>query len=788
MADDLFLTNKQSQDYENIPLILAYCEESEGKEAINRCESGKSYSFLRENYLGCMNNHSKNQQAMPDSKKLEERLKELTCLYRISSLDEKELSAGDMLEKSVNYLADAVQFPNHCFVEIWYAGKEYKNDLSGSSSTNIHSVAFTSKTQQIKITLHYVANGTTPDNNLVFLKEEQAMLDAVCKQLASKLNWIEAKNQLELHRLTQNRSYLNANIGSWEYDVEKNRVHLSEVLITLLETEDRFELSPDELIKFIATEKERKRFVEEVKEAINSKSSFNIELIANTGTGKKVWMKIVGEPRFEDNLCIKLFGTVQKIQRRKQIEKALSQRNHFIETALENLPIGIAINSISDGKRQLMNQKFSEVYGWPEKEITDVDTFFEKVYPNKEYREKISKRIREDMESGDVSRMNWEGIQITQKTGEKRIINAKNIPVFQQDLMISTVTDVTEKFRAEEQLKANERRFKALVQDGSDLIAILNLNGEFTYVSPTSTMILGIPPKNAIGEKMINFVHEDDQKMIIDIMNDLPRRRRFNIKQVRFKSVENNFKWLEASVTNLLHEPSVKGFVINAHDITERIHYQNEIKKALAEKEVLLSEIHHRVKNNLAVISGMMQLQLYDEINPSVQEKLNDGMLRIQTMANIHELLYNNKSFAKLSFRDIIHRLANNVTAAMSGNKEIDLKIDSDSVDLNINQAIPCSLIINEVLTNIFKHAFKNREKGKIEISIDTKERKVDLVISDDGIGLPDDFNLDDNQSLGKNIIKILSEQLDADFKLYNSGNGTTFELHFEADDIPFIH
>src|SRR6056297_844740 len=725
---------------------------------------------------------------MPDSKKLEERVKELTCLYRISSLDEKELSARDMLDKSVNYLADAVQFPNHCFVEIWYAGKEYKNDLPGFSSTNIHSVAFTSKTQQIKISLQYVADRKTLDNNLVFLKEEQAMLDAVCKQLASKLNWIEAKKQLDLQRLTQNRSYLNANIGSWEYDLEKNRVHLSEVLITLLETEEGLELSPDELINFIATEKERNRFVEEVKEAINSKESFNIELIANTGTGKKVWMKIVGEPRFEDNLCKKLFGTVQKIQRRKQIEKALSQRNHFIETALENLPIGIAINSISDGKRHLMTQKFSEVYGWPEKEITDVDTFFEKVYPNKVYREKITKRIREDMESGDVSRMSWEGIEVTQKSGEKRIVNAKNIPVYQQNLMISTVTDVTEKFRAEKKLKENERRFKALVQDGSDLIAILNLSGEFTYVSPTSTMVLGIEPENAIGKKMIDFVHEDDQKMIKDIMKNLPRRRRFIIKQVRFKSGESTFKWLEASVTNLLHELSVNGFVINAHDITERIHHQNEIKKALAEKEVLLSEIHHRVKNNLAVISGMMQLQLYDESNPALQEKLNDGMLRIQTMANIHELLYSTKSFAKLSFRDIIEKLAHNITAAMSGNKEVDLKIESELVVLNINQAIPCSLIINEVLTNIFKHAFKKKVTGKITISIHQKQRKVDLIISDDGVGLPDDFNLGDNQSLGKNIIKILSEQLDADFKLYNSGNGTTFELHFKADDIPFIN
>jgi len=265
-------------------------------------------------------------------------------------------------------------------------------------------------------------------------------------------------------------------------------------------------------------------------------------------------------------------------------------------------------------------------------------------------------------------------------------------------------------------------------------------------------------------------------------MNNLPRRRRFYIKQVQFMSGKRNFKWLEASVTNLLHDPSIEGFVINAHDITERISHQNEIKKALTEKEVLLSEIHHRVKNNLAVISGMMQLQLYDESNPAVQEKLNDGMLRIQTMANIHELLYNTKSFAKLSFEDIIQKLANNVTAAMSGNREIDLKIDSDPVELNINQAIPCSLIINEVLTNIFKHAFENKARGEIDISIHQKGRNVDLVISDDGVGLPEDFNLDDNRSLGKNIIKILSEQLAASIDLFNNGNGTTFELHFKAE------
>jgi two-component sensor histidine kinase len=194
------------------------------------------------------------------------------------------------------------------------------------------------------------------------------------------------------------------------------------------------------------------------------------------------------------------------------------------------------------------------------------------------------------------------------------------------------------------------------------------------------------------------------------------------------------------------------------------------------------------VKNNLAVISGMMQLQLYDEPNPDVQAKLNDGMLRIQTMANIHELLYSTKSFAKLTFKDIIQKLAHNVKGTLSHNKLIGLKIESAAIDLNINQAIPCSLIINEVLTNIFKHAFKNRPKGEIFISITQKENRAKLTIRDNGVGLPENFDLNDNQSLGKNIIKILSEQLEADFKLFNNGNGTTFELQFEADDIPVIN
>lgn len=725
---------------------------------------------------------------MPDSKKLNERVKELKCLFNISSLNEKELTEHEILREAVSYLTEAVRFPSNCIAIVIFEGEEYSNGKASVSNSSIYSEFGTTGNGKLEITLFYYSQGKVQDEELVFLQEEQALLDAVCRQLASKINYIRTKKELRNKQLTQNRSYLNANIGSWEYDFRKEKLYLSGVLRTLLGLGEGVDMVPADLLQLISDEKDRENFMAEVQKAIDLQKPFNTELYVNTGKADQRWMKIVGEPQFKDGQCVKIFGTVQNIQRRKQIEKILNQRNQFIETAIDHLPIGIAINTISDGKNLLMNQKFSEIYGWSEEELSDVETFFEKVYPDNEYREKVSKRILEDIGSGDPGRMSWKGMEITRKSGEKSIVNAKNIPVYDQDLMISSVTDVTKQFRYEEQLRANERRFKALVQDGSDLIAILNLKGEFTYVSPTSTRTLGIKPVNAIGKKMIDFIHEDDRDMIEKIMNDLPVRRRFHVSQVRFKSRENDFKWLEASVTNMLQDPSVEGFVINAHDITERINQQNEIKRALAEKEVLLAEIHHRVKNNLAVISGMMQLQLYEETNPDLHSKLNDGMLRIQTMANIHELLYNTKSFAKLSFESIIKKLAFNVKAAMSRDKKISLSVESDAIELNINQAIPCSLIINEVLTNIFKHAFKGLKKGEILISIYKKEEIVDLIISDNGVGLPDSFDLKDNKSLGKNIIKILSEQLEADFKLFNNGNGTTFELHFEADDIPVIN
>lgn len=168
------------------------------------------------------------------------------------------------------------------------------------------------------------------------------------------------------------------------------------------------------------------------------------------------------------------------LREQRRLEEEKEQQTRFIQTALIHLPIGVAINRMDTGERTFVNPKFEEIYGWPEEELTSVDTFFQLVFPDPSYRKEISSRILADIESGDPDRMAWHGITITTKSGENRIVSAVNIPVPEQGLMISTVQDITESHEA-----------SALLQKSKDELELLNINlvrsnkelEEFAYVA-----------------------------------------------------------------------------------------------------------------------------------------------------------------------------------------------------------------------------------------------------------------------------------------------------------------
>ena len=191
-------------------------------------------------------------------------------------------------------------------------------------------------------------------------------------------------------------------------------------------------------------------------------------------------------------------------------ERELRRQNILMRAVMENAPIGFAVNRISDGQGFLVADKFKEIYGVAGTDTDSVEKFFEAVYIDPAQREKMRARILADMGSGDPSRMKWENIPITTRTGEKKVITAMNIPVIEHDLMVSTVQDVTERWKAEQALRESEERFRGYVENASDIVYELSPDGVFTYVSPNWQDSMGEPASQAIGKSFVPYVHPDD--------------------------------------------------------------------------------------------------------------------------------------------------------------------------------------------------------------------------------------------------------------------------------------
>uniref|UniRef100_UPI0030EE8C5C PAS domain S-box protein n=1 Tax=Emticicia oligotrophica TaxID=312279 RepID=UPI0030EE8C5C len=207
--------------------------------------------------------------------------------------------------------------------------------------------------------------------------------------------------------------------------------------------------------------------------AFNRESEIDIEIRIIVGKGIKTlqWIHIRGKEVIDEiGRVIALEGTIQNITEKKKIQIDLQERNSFIETALENLPIGISVDKIDDGVNTLINKKFEEIYGWSKESLIDRSTFFEKVFPNEAYRTRVLEQFKSDMSSGDLSRMGWEGVQITTQKGEQKVVRVTNIPVPEQNLIISTVIDDTERVKAEKKLILSNERYNLVTQATSDAI------------------------------------------------------------------------------------------------------------------------------------------------------------------------------------------------------------------------------------------------------------------------------------------------------------------------------
>jgi PAS domain S-box-containing protein len=222
-----------------------------------------------------------------------------------------------------------------------------------------------------------------------------------------------------------------------------------------------------------------------------------------------------------------------------------------------------------------------------------------------------------------------------------------------------------------------------------------------------------------------------------------------------------------------------------ASDISTLKEAEQKISDSLREKNVLLAEIHHRVKNNLAVISGLIEMQVWSIEEEESKTILRDSQLRIQSIALVHEKLYQTDNFAEIKISEYIRELVEGISESFSNpNAEIKKSFACEDIKMNINQAIPFSLLLNETVVNAFKHGFKGRKKGELKIHLSQKGEDITLMVSDDGVGLPSPDAAANSKSLGMKLIETLTSQLEGEFELKDNPDsaGVSFKIVFPTD------
>lgn len=454
------------------------------------------------------------------------------------------------------------------------------------------------------------------------------------------------------------------------------------------------------------------------------------------------------------------------------------QQEEEMQLLFESAPEIIAIAG-PDDRFVRVNPAFCEMMGYSEEELTTTP-FEEFIHPEdlkdtrKEYEETIT---------GERQAENFVNRWRT-KDGSYRWISWSSSDVYNKDgYVFSFGRDVTA-------LREAERRSAQTLERIGDAFFAVDDDWIVTYWNREAERVLQKPKEEIIG-KHLWTEYEDavDLEFYTQYHKAVEEQETVHFEEF-YPPLEI---WFEVSAY-----PSDTGLSVYFRDITERKNYEESLKelnreleehaeelaRSNNEKETLLMEIHHRVKNNLAVVSGMMQLQAFNEENERLGRKLMDSVSRIKAMASIHDLLYRSKSYSRLNLGDNIRKLVSDLVETFHGNAEIDVRFELEPVNLNINQAIPCSLVVNEVVTNALKHAFEEGRFGSVQVEISEKKERVFLRVEDNGRGMPDDFEAGDINSLGMRLINTLAAQLEADYSYNSMEQGTRFTMEFEKAEV----
>jgi PAS domain S-box-containing protein len=481
----------------------------------------------------------------------------------------------------------------------------------------------------------------------------------------------------------------------------------------------------------------------------------------------------------------RIVGLAEDITAQKEIQEALRRERDLTGSLMETSPVGITVVS-TDGQIIFANRRAEEIlglekekikkrsYNAPEWKITDFDgkPFPDENLPFVRVRNKLKPVF-------DVRHaIRWPDGRIVNLS-----INAAPIMddhgIFQG--MVASIEDISDRIRGENALRESEERFRNIVQSSPMGMHMYRLEpGDrlvFTGANPAADTILGVDNSMFVGKTI-----EEAFPPLAD--TEVPEAyRKVCSEGEPWYSEQINYQHGKISGAFEVHafQTAPNTMAVMFLDITTRLQAEEHIKESLAVKETLLKEIHHRVKNNLQVISGLLDLQTHHVVEEKYRKVFKESQNRVLAMALIHQELYRDEDMANINFGEFLRKLVQTLINSYTVKQDV-IKVEYDLEDISmvIDTAIPCGLIINELVTNSLKHAFPEGQMGTIRITFKTiGERNYELAVEDDGIGLPENVDIKKTKTLGLQLVTTLGEQLHTDV-VVGREKGTSFTFRFQ--------
>ena len=327
-------------------------------------------------------------------------------------------------------------------------------------------------------------------------------------------------------------------------------------------------------------------------------------------------------------------------------------------------------------------------------------------------------------------------------------------------------------------LTGAEKPYRLMVETMSEGALTLDLDGTILYCNPCFAAMVKTPFEKIIGNSIYPFIKPEEKTLLEKFVR---RASRSDKTESCLQDADGTFMPVLLSLSDPGNVSPVSICML-ATDITEQKLAKKKIQASLLEKETMLKEIHHRVRNNLQVITGLLQLQAKASKHPELIEHFQESQNRIHAMAMVHEKLYNSGDFSRIDLAVYIRSLSQELFQSYKINPvNIDITIQADGEVLaGINKAIPCGLIINELISNALKHAFPGNRPGELKIIIrKTKDTEIEIVVHDNGLGLPDDVDIHQPRSMGLDLVNgLVKNQLYGQIEVKRD-KGTEFRIIF---------